>query len=106
MKQKTRELLIRYKELKHIKEIMKVNLVFFLFFMLSDSMDVFMPLFFKNHSIPAIFYGGLQTITTVFKLMVIWLLSKPQMKAKKLILSSFLGVNMFNFMVMFVFCKG
>lgn len=101
MKQKTRELLIKYKELKHIKEIMKVNLVFFLFFMLSDSMDVFMPLFFKNHSIPAIFYGGLQTITTVFKLMVIWLLSKPQMKAKRIILTSFIGLNMLNFMAIF-----
>lgn len=101
MKQKTRELLIKYKELKHIKEIMKVNLVFFLFFMLSDSMDVFMPLFFKNHSIPAIFYGGLQTITTVFKLIVIWLLSKPQMKAKRIILTSFIGLNMLNFMAIF-----
>lgn len=101
MKQKTRELLIKYKELKHIKEIMKVNLVFFLFFMLSDSMDVFMPLFFKNHSIPAIFYGGLQTITTVFKIMVIWLLSKPQMKAKRIILTSFIGLNMLNFMAIF-----
>ncbi|PWT26825.1 MFS transporter [Butyrivibrio fibrisolvens] len=101
MKQKTRELLIKYKELKHIKEIMKVNLVFFLFFMLSDSMDVFMPLFFKNHSIPAMFYGGLQTITTVFKLIVIWLLSKPQMKAKRIILTSFIGLNMLNFMAIF-----
>jgi|GEM_PF-5075889 len=35
-----------YRKLDHIKEIMRVNIIFFLFFMLSDSMDVFMPLFF------------------------------------------------------------
>ena len=32
MKEKTKKLIISYKNLKYINEIMKVNLVFFLFF--------------------------------------------------------------------------
>lgn len=54
-----------YRKLDHIKEIMRVNIIFFLFFMLSDSMDVFMPLFFKSHNQSATLYGGLQTVATV-----------------------------------------
>lgn len=88
-----------YRKLDHIKEIMRVNIIFFLFFMLSDSMDVFMPLFFKSHNQSATLYGGLQTVATVFRLIVIWLLAKPQMKTKKRILLGVFSLNIINFMM-------
>ena len=38
---KTKDELVKYRKLKYYRDIMKINIIFFLFFMLSDSMEIF-----------------------------------------------------------------
>lgn len=45
---KTKDELVKYRKLKYYRDIMKINIIFFLFFMLSDSMEIFIPLYFKK----------------------------------------------------------
>lgn len=65
--------------------------------MISDSVDVFIPLYVRENGIPVVIYGVLQTITTILRMVVIWVMAKPQMKTKKKILLLFFLMNIVNF---------
>ena len=71
---------------------MKINIIFFLFFMLSDSMEIFIPLYFKKNGLSAVTYGSLQSVTTILRMAVIWIMAKPKMKNKRRILELFVEI--------------
>jgi len=87
----------QFKELAYFKDIMKINWIFFLFFMLSDSLDVFFPLYIKEHQVPAVYYGLLETGVDIVRMGLIWLMAKPTMKSKKRILVFIMATNVVNF---------
>lgn len=89
--------LARFTKLKYIREIMKINIMFFLFFMISDSMDVFIPLYIKGNQLPAVLYGALQTVTTILRMILIWLMAKPKMETKRRIVIIFFAINVLDF---------
>ena len=68
---KTKDELVKYRKLKYYRDIMKINIIFFLFFMLSDSMEIFIPLYFKKNGLSAVTYGSLQSVTTILRMAVI-----------------------------------
>lgn len=88
-----------YLRLKYIKDIIKINMIFLLFFMISDSMDVYIPLYIKDNNLPAIAYGILQTITIIFRMLIIWWLAKPKIKTKKKIIMVIFILNIANFLL-------
>ena len=94
---KTKDELVKYRKLKYYRDIMKINIIFFLFFMLSDSMEIFIPLYFKKNGLSAVTYGSLQSVTTILRMAVIWIMAKPKMKNKRRILELFVVINMLHF---------
>ena len=82
--------------LEHFKKIVTINLLFFLFFLISDSLDVFVPLYLKSQNMPAINLGLLQSATLILRMFVVMLIAKPTLKTKKNILMIFIIINMIN----------
>lgn len=74
-------------------------MIFLLFFMLSDSIDVYVPLYIKSNNLPAVSYGILQSVTVVLRMLIIWLLAKPKIKTKKKIILMALIINIANFLL-------
>lgn len=85
--------------LKYRNDILKIFILFFLFFMIADSMDVFIPIYIKEHGIPAVVYGALETVTSVIRIGVIWVMAKPKMRMKKRILCLIFLINIVNMLV-------
>lgn len=68
--------------------------VFFLYFMIEDSLDIVIPLFFEEKKINIIFYGTLLTVTRVIRAVIVAPVSVQSIRKKFLILKTVIAADM------------
>lgn len=75
------------------KQVLYINFIFFIFFMISDSLDIFIPLLFKSRGFSVVAYGSFQSITVILRMIIIIVIANSSFKIKKRVLMATLGLN-------------
>lgn len=83
-------------KLKNMPVMIRIYILFFLFFLLSDSLDVFIPLYFKQQGKSVVGYGALQSVTTILRIIAVNSIAGPRNRMKKQILLFVMLLNVVN----------